>query len=195
MTSPGSLPSQVILSRRNTPFVHRVFGILLDPQRNAACSPDHQGAPHRTMHEWQSLSHVRWECKYHVVIIPEYRRKVLYGKIRHRIGRILRELCQQRGVELLEGHCMPDHIHMCLGIPPKHSVAHMMGFLKGKSAVRIHRERLYERRMTGLHFWATRIASIVCGCKQAACASGRGALAFRRRRATGQTGQPGPENA
>lgn len=107
------------------------------------------------MHEWESLSHVRWECKYHVVIIPKYRRKVLYGKLRTRIGRILRELCDQRGVVLLEGKAMPDHVHMCLSIPPKFSVAHTVGFLKGKSAVRIHREILREGRMTGLHFWAT----------------------------------------
>ena len=107
------------------------------------------------MHEWQSLSHVRWDCKYHVVIIPKYRRKVLYGKLRRQIGAILRELCRQRGIELLEGHALPDHIHLCLSIPPKYSVAHTIGFLKGKSAVRIHRELLRERRMTGLHFWAT----------------------------------------
>jgi len=107
------------------------------------------------MHEWQSLSHVRWECKYHVVTIPKYRLKVLYGKLRKQIGPMLRELCRQKGVELLEGHTMPDHIHMCLSIPPKLSVAHVIGFLKGKSAVRIHRELLKERRMTGLHFWAT----------------------------------------
>jgi putative transposase len=107
------------------------------------------------MHEWQSLSHMRWECKYHVVIIPKYRRKVLYGRLRRRIGVILRELCRQRGIELLEGHAMPDHVHLCLSIPPKYSVAHTIGFLKGKSAVRIHRELLHERRMTGLHFWAT----------------------------------------
>ncbi len=106
------------------------------------------------MHEWQSLAHVRWECKYHVVIIPKYRRKVLYGRVRHRIERILRELCEQRGVELLEGHCMPDPIPMGLSIPPKYRVAHTVGFLKGKSAVRIHPDLLYERRMTGLHFWA-----------------------------------------
>lgn len=106
------------------------------------------------MHEWESLSHVRWECKYHVVIIPKYRRKVIYGQLRRRIGPILRDLCRQKGVELLEGHSMPDHIHMCLSIPPKYSVAHTIGFLKGKSAVRIHRELLHERRMTGLHFWA-----------------------------------------
>ena len=107
------------------------------------------------MHEWQSLSHVRWECKYHVVIIPKYRRRVLYGRLRRRIGLILRELCRQRGLELWEGHAMPDHVHLCLSIPPKYSVAHTIGFLKGKSAVRIHRELLRERRMTGLHFWAT----------------------------------------
>jgi len=64
------------------------------------------------MHDWQSLSHVRWECKYHVVFIRKYRRKVLYGKLRRRIGPILRELCRQAGIELLEGHLMPDHVHM-----------------------------------------------------------------------------------
>ncbi len=107
------------------------------------------------MHDWQSLAHVRWECKYHVVIIPKYRRKVFYGHLRRQIGRILRELCEQRGVELLEGKAALDHVHMCLSIPPKFSVAHTVGFLKGKSAVRIHRELLHERRMTGLQFWAT----------------------------------------
>ena len=107
------------------------------------------------MHEWESLAHVRWDCKYHVVIIPKYRRKVLYGNLRRQVGVILRELCRQKGVELLEGQLMPDHVHMCLSIPPKYSVAHVIGFLKGKSAVRVHRELLHERRMTGLHFWAT----------------------------------------
>ena len=107
------------------------------------------------MHDWQSLSHVRWDCKYHVVIVPKYRRKVFYGRMRKRIGAILRELCRQRGIELIEGRAMVDHIHLCMSIPPKYSVAHTVGFLKGKSAVRIHRELLKERRMTGLHFWAT----------------------------------------
>ena len=106
------------------------------------------------MHEWQSLSHVRWDCKYHVVIIPKYRRKVFYGRLRRQIGTILRDLCRQRGIEMLEGHAMPDHIHLCLSIPPKYSVAFVLGFLKGKSAVRIHRELLHERRMSGLSFWA-----------------------------------------
>ena len=106
------------------------------------------------MHEWQSLSHVRWDCKYHVVIIPKYRRKVFYGRLRRQIGTILRDLCRRRGIEFLEGHAMPDHLHICLSIPPKYSVAFVLGFLKGKSAVRIHRELLNERRMSGLSFWA-----------------------------------------
>ena len=106
------------------------------------------------MHQWQTQSHVKWECKYHVVFIPKYRRKTLYGRLRRKAGGILRDLCTQKGVELLEGHAMADHVHLLLSVPPKYSVAHVIGFLKGKSAVRIHREVLNERRMTGLHFWA-----------------------------------------
>ena len=107
------------------------------------------------MKDWRSLAHVKWDCQYHVVIIPKYRRKEFYGKLRRRIGEILRQLCRQKEVEIVEGKAMPDHIHMLLRIPPKYSVAHTIGFLKGKSAVRIHREVLHERRMTGLHFWAS----------------------------------------
>ena len=106
------------------------------------------------MHDWRSQSHVRWECKYHVVFTPKYRRKVFFGKTRGLIGQILRDLCKQYGIELLEGSARPDHVHMLLSIPPKHSVANTIGFLKGKSAIRIHRELLGEKRMTGLHFWA-----------------------------------------
>ena len=106
------------------------------------------------MHDWQNLSHVRWECKYHVIIVPKYRKRVLYGKIRRRVGEILRDLCRQRGIEMLEGHLMPDHIHMCISVPPKFSIAFAIGFLKGKSAVRIHRQVLRNRRVTGLHFWS-----------------------------------------
>ena len=106
------------------------------------------------MHEWKSLSHVRWECKYHVVFTPKYRKRVIYGRLRRKVGEILRELCRQRDVEILDGHAMSDHVHLCLSIPPKYSVAHTIGFIKGKSAIRIHREILHEKRMTGLHFWA-----------------------------------------
>ena len=79
----------------------------------------------------------------------------MFGKLRGSVGRILRDLCEQKGIGLLEGHTMSDHVHLCLSIPPKYSVAYTIGFLKGKSAVRIHRELLNERRMVGLHFWAT----------------------------------------
>ena len=106
------------------------------------------------MHDWQSLAHVRWECKYHVVIVPKYRKKNLYGKFRARVGQIIKDLCKQRGVELIEGHLMPDHIHMCLSVPPKFSIAFVIGFLKGKSAVRIHRNLMGNKRVTGLHFWS-----------------------------------------
>jgi putative transposase len=103
------------------------------------------------MHDWQSLSHVRWDCKYHIVIVPKYRKKVLYARLRRKVGEILRELCRQRGVEFVEGSLSSDHIHMCLSIPPRFSVAFVIGFLKGKSAVRIQR-MLGEKRLTGLHF-------------------------------------------
>ncbi len=106
------------------------------------------------MENFESMSHVRWECKYHIVFIPKYRRKVIYGKLRTGIGKILRDLCTQKGIEVLEGHVMSDHTHLCIKIPPKYSVACTVGFMKGKSAVRIHRELLHERRMTGLYFWA-----------------------------------------
>jgi putative transposase len=106
------------------------------------------------MHDWQSTSHVRWDCKYHIVFVPKYRKKVLYGKIRKKVGEILRDLSKQKGVEILEGHLMPDHVHMCLKVPPKFSIAFVIGFLKGKSAVRIHREILGNKKVTGLHFWA-----------------------------------------
>jgi len=106
------------------------------------------------MHDWQSMSHVRWDCKYHVVIVPKYRKKLLFGKLRHQIGPILRELCRQKGIDLLEGHVMPDHVHMCLSIPPKYSVAYTIGFLKGKSAIRVHRQYERSERVYGKHFWA-----------------------------------------
>ena len=111
------------------------------------------------MHDWKSLSHVRWDCKYHVVIVPKYRKRRLYGKFRESVGGILKELCRQKRIEMLEGHLMSDHIHMCLSVPPKFSVAFIIGFLKGKSAIRIHREILKGKRVTGLHFWSRAIVS------------------------------------
>ena len=104
---------------------------------------------------YQSLSHSKWDCKYHVVFVPKRRRKVIFGQLRQQLGGVFHSLAKQKECQIVEGHLMPDHVHMCIAIPPKHPVASVIGFLKGKSAVRIHRELLKERRMTGLHFWAT----------------------------------------
>ena len=106
------------------------------------------------MKDWQSRAHVKWDCVYHVVIVPKYRRKVFFGKQRRHIGTILRELCNQKDVELVEGNAMPDHIHMVLRIPPKYSVAMTLGYLKGKSAIRIHRELMGTKgTLFGRAFW------------------------------------------
>ena len=107
------------------------------------------------MREWQSQAHVNDYCRYHNVFVPKYRKKAIFGRLRKGVGRILRELCEQHGVELVEGHAMSDHVHVCLSIPPKFSVANTVGFLKGKSAIQIHRRYLgKQRNFTGYHFWA-----------------------------------------
>jgi putative transposase len=95
---------------------------------------------------------MRWEWKYHIVIIPKYRKRMLYGRVKKHVGEGIREVRRQRGVELVEGHLMPDHIHRWLRIPPKHSVAFSIGLIKGKSAVRIHRQLLVNKKATGLRF-------------------------------------------
>jgi putative transposase len=110
------------------------------------------------MKEWQSQTHVRWYCRYHIVIVPKYRKKAIYGVLRKKIGGVLQELCGQFGVELVEGHAMSDHIHLCLSIPPKLSVAYTytIGRLKGKSAVRIHRDFIKGRgNAKEFQFWST----------------------------------------
>ncbi len=104
------------------------------------------------MKEWQSQAHVKWECKYHVVILPKYRKKAMYGRLR---GKILGELCRQKEVELVEGRAMPDHVHMLLSVPPRYSIAMTIGYLKGKSAIRIHRDlSRVKGTLFGRSFWA-----------------------------------------
>lgn len=104
---------------------------------------------------YQSLAHVKWECKYHIIIVPKYRKKILYGQIRQRTGQILRSLAKQKEVEIIEGNACVDHIHMVLSIPPKYSVAMVVGFLKGKSAIRMHQEfSRYYKNYHGKHFWS-----------------------------------------
>lgn len=107
------------------------------------------------MSEYHSLSHSKWDCKYHVVFIPKKRRKVFFGEIRKQIGPIFRELAQQKGCNVIEGHLMPDHVHMCIEIPPKHAVSSIIGYIKGKSAIMIARQFLKkDRNFVGEHFWA-----------------------------------------
>ena len=101
-----------------------------------------------------SLSHSRWRCKYHIVFAPKYRRKVIYGDIRKDIGVILRKLCEQKGVEIIEAELCPDHIHMLVSIPPNLSVAQFVGYLKGKSALMIFdRHANLKYRYGNRHFW------------------------------------------
>src|SRR5438309_11305021 len=103
---------------------------------------------------YQSLSHSKWDCKYHVVFIPKRRRKILFGKVRRQLGEIFHALARQKECQILEGHLLPDHVHMCVAIPPKHSVASVIGFLKGKSAIAVARLQGKERNFAGGHFWA-----------------------------------------
>ena len=103
---------------------------------------------------YQNLSHSKWDCKYHVVFVPKRRRKVLFGKARRQLGEVFDALARQKGCQILEGHLMPDPVHMCIAIPPKHPVASVIGFLKGKRAVAMARLCGKERNFTGEPFWA-----------------------------------------
>ena len=101
-----------------------------------------------------SLAHTKWNCKYHIVFAPKYRRKVIYGKIKEDIGRMLRQLCEYKGIEILEAEACPDHIHMLISVPPKYSIAQIMGYLKGKSSLMIFDKFANLKYKYGnRHFW------------------------------------------
>jgi putative transposase len=105
--------------------------------------------------DYQSLAHSRWDCKDHVVFVPKRRRRQLYGQIRRQLGAIFHALARQKECQIIEGQVMPDHVPMCIAIPPKVAVAQVIGFLKGKSALAIARQfGGKERNCTGEHFWA-----------------------------------------
>ena len=107
------------------------------------------------MDEYESLSHSKWECKYHVVFIPKCRRKVLYGSLRKHLGEVFRKLAEQKESRIEEGHLLADHVHMMISIPPKYAVSQVVGFMKGKSAIHIARVYAGRRRsFVGQHFWA-----------------------------------------
>ena len=102
-----------------------------------------------------SLSHTAWDCKYHLVWVPKYRKKILYGHLRKNLGDVFRELALQRESKVLEGHLMGDHIHMMISIPPKYSVSQVVGYIKGKSAIHIARTYMgHSQNFTGQKFWA-----------------------------------------
>lgn len=107
------------------------------------------------MRQVNSLNHTKWECKYHIVFIPKYRRKTLFGQIRRELGELFHRLARQKESEIEEGHIMPDHVHMMISIPPKYAVSQVVGYIKGKSA--IHIARVYmdrKKNYVGHHFWA-----------------------------------------
>ena len=107
------------------------------------------------MKDINSLEHTKWRCQYHVVFAPKFRRKMIYNELRADIGYILRRLCEQKGVEILEANACPDHIHMLLSIPPKYSVSQIMGYLKGKSSLMIFdRHANLKYKYGNRHFWA-----------------------------------------
>ena len=107
------------------------------------------------MYDSQSLSHTMWECKYHIVWIPKYRKKTIFGDLRKHLGEIFRELARQKESKVLEGHLLSDHVHILLSIPPKYSVSQVVGFIKGKSAIQMARNfQGRKKNFVGQHFWA-----------------------------------------
>jgi putative transposase len=106
------------------------------------------------MRDYQSLSHTRWDCKDHVVYIPKKRKKRIFGALRKHLGEVLHELAGHKESKIVEGHLMPDHVHMCISIPPKYSMSSVVGYIKGKSAIQIARQFGRKQNFTGENFWA-----------------------------------------
>ena len=106
------------------------------------------------MERYESLHHTKWECKYHVVWIPKWRKRVLYGQLRKELGQILRGLAMQKESEVVEGALRADHVHMVISIPPKYSVSQVVGYVKGKSAIWVARTTGKSRNFVGQNFWA-----------------------------------------
>jgi putative transposase len=117
---------------------------------------------------YQSLSHSKWDCKYHVIFVPKYRRKAMFLELRQYLGPIFHELARQKECRIIEGHLLRDHVHMCIEIPPKHAVSSVIGFLKGKSAIAIARRfKGKQRNFEGENFWARGYAVSTVGFEEA----------------------------
>jgi putative transposase len=132
------------------------------------------------MDEFESLSHSKWECKYHVVFIPKCRRKVLYGSLRKHLGEVFRKLAEQKECRIEEGHLLADHVHMMISIPPKHAVSQVVGFMKGKSV--IHLARVYGERKQNYARAKLLGARILCFYRRAGMRRRYGSTSVTRRR-------------
>ena len=116
---------------------------------------------------YESLSHSKWDCKYHLVFVPKYRKKKLYGEIRRYLGPKFHELAQQKGCKILEGHMVQDHVHMLISVPPKFAVSEIVGYIKGKSAIAIARQFSGRKRnFNGERFWARGYAVSTVGFEE-----------------------------
>jgi putative transposase len=116
---------------------------------------------------YESLSHSKWHCKYHLVFVPKCRKKVLYGKVRSYLGKVFHELAEQRNSKILEGHMMSDHVHMLIQIPPKYAVAEVIGYMKGKSAIAVARQfGVRKRNFSGERLWARGYAVSTVGFEE-----------------------------
>jgi putative transposase len=120
------------------------------------------------MEDIQSLRHTVWDCKYHVIWIPKYRKKILYGQLRKELGPVIKELAKQKESEVLEGELVVDHVHMLISIPPKYAVAQVIGFVKGKSAIHVARMFGRRRNFVGQSFWARGYCVSTAGLDEAA---------------------------
>ena len=120
-----------------------------------------------TLSSYQSLSHSKWDCKYHIVFVPKYRKKILYGKIRKFLGPLFHELAGQRNCKIIEGHMVQDHVHMLIAIPPKYSVSEIIGYIKGKSAISVARQfGGRKKNFNGEKFWARGYAVSTVGFEE-----------------------------
>ena len=116
---------------------------------------------------YQSLSHSKWDCKYHVIFVPKYRRKTMFLELRQYLGPVFHELARQKECQIIEGHLLADHVHMCIEIPPKYAVSSVIGFLKGKSAIAIARRfKGKQRNFEGENFWARGYAVSTVGFEE-----------------------------
>ena len=148
-SSAGGIKTALAIDKRGPPCrIGRGFANHIQKNREVVFEM-------RNNKDVDSLSHTTWRCQYHVVFAPKYRRMVVYGQIKKDIGQILRQLCEQKGIEIIEAEACPDHIHMLISFSPKYSIAYVMGYLKGKSSLMIFdRHANLKYKYGNRHFWA-----------------------------------------